>query len=482
MIYFLTGKPGGGKGLMGMRQIIRVLRKTDRPIITNLAVKLDPWVDGDHNPKRGLAAYLRQRYGKDFDCHKRVHVLTHDEIEMFYLYRVVDGVLKKADCTMNAKGDRVMDFDMALAASSGPHLYMVDEAWAFYGSRNWQKTGEALLSYAAQNRKFGDDVFICTQHTKQIDSAIHRVAQSFWVMKNHGLMRIGIWRQPDIFTLSIFDDPPTGASMTATHTQPITLDKNGIAQTYDTSSGVGLVGAGMADMGAKKSGLPAWTLPLGIVMLGVAAWLFIRGTGHVFMHGYASKSTEKGKAYVHSVAQEHGLGDPSPVDDAHVRRYGPESGAATAGAVQGDGGMEVFCTGVFTYGRHVKVFLSDGSVGDSDEGMAVAVFNDHVTVNGHAFRRGSNIPVAPDVPAYGSGQYQYPSAATERQVMQQPQYDMQSVPAQSSVQVIPFGQSYAQHVAPRFPSGFQSMPGRHFEQSQVGNGPVQGQTLQPSQY
>ena len=187
MISFITGKPGGGKGLLSMQQIVDELVNGQRHIICNTPVRLLPWIFGDGRPMLGLKAYLVLKYRKDFDCEKRVHVLPDEEISCFFLWRVVEGQLIKAKFDSVRKGEgeeRITGFDTSLASASGGILYVVDEAWKFYSARNWQKTGDAMLFYSAQHRHFGDDVLIVTQHTKQIDPAIQRVAQDFWVVTN----------------------------------------------------------------------------------------------------------------------------------------------------------------------------------------------------------------------------------------------------------------------------------------------------------
>jgi len=274
MISFFTGKPGGGKGLLSMQQIVDELVSGKRHIICNTPVRLLPWIFGNGQPMIGLKSYLLQKYGKDFDCEKRVHILDDDDISSFFLFRVVDGKLQKAEADIQKKGDeeRVMGYDTSLAAQSGGVLYVVDEAWKFYGSRNWQKTGEAMLFYAAQHRHFGDDVLIVTQHTKQIDPAIQRVAQDFWVVTNHSKLSFGMFRQPDIFSVAIFDQAPTGGQLKPMSRKIFRLDKKGLAQTYDTSSGVGLAGRMAADTGARKKGLPWWTfLILAAIIIAVVS-------------------------------------------------------------------------------------------------------------------------------------------------------------------------------------------------------------------
>ena len=43
-IHFISGKPGGGKGLYCMKLILDELVKGRRPVVTNLPIKIQPWV------------------------------------------------------------------------------------------------------------------------------------------------------------------------------------------------------------------------------------------------------------------------------------------------------------------------------------------------------------------------------------------------------------------------------------------------------
>lgn len=281
MITFITGKPGGGKGLCVMREIEQILVNSDMPIITNLAIRIDPWlrrrnVRGkvEYDGMIGLRAYLLSKYGKDFDCAKRIRFLTDEEIPEFYLYRLTGPAAK---CRRDEKG-KVIDFDTS-SSLAGPVCYVIDEAWKFYGSRQWQDTGKGVLFYTAQHRKFGDRVFLVTQNTKQVDTAMRQVSEDYWVVTNHKKKRIGFFRQPGVFSVSVFDQPPTaGVNVEPMARSVFKLDL-GLAASYDTSSGVGVGGGVAADLGEKAKGLPIWVAPLLIVAVGFGLVMLAMGLG-----------------------------------------------------------------------------------------------------------------------------------------------------------------------------------------------------------
>lgn len=369
MISFITGKPGGGKGLLSVQQVIDELRFGKRPIITNLPLRVAAWVNGSHQPMLGLRAYLQREYGTDFNVQKRVFVLDDDDAGSFYLWRVTkEGLLQKAEANIKRvqkdgiEEERVMDFDTTLAVETGSVFYVIDEAWKFYGSRNWQKTGEGMLFYSSQHRKFGDDVLIVTQHTKQIDPAILRVAQDFWTVTNHGNLTFGFFRQPSVFHVRIFDSPPTGAAMTPMSRKLFRLDKSGMAQCYDTSAGVGISGRAVADLGARKRGLPAWAM----VVFAVVAILFLfKGFSYLPklialpFHKQQQKLVQK-----HSEQKMPGISQ-NLESSTNLTVLEKRSCASDTNDVECVGWLRC---GQGMVGQYVQVMLSDGRIADSRYG------------------------------------------------------------------------------------------------------------------
>jgi hypothetical protein len=338
----------------------------------------------------GLRAYLLKTYKKEFDVGKRMFLLSEDEASEFFLWRVVDGKLVKAPCEYKGAGDsgpRLMSFDTALAGSTGGVLYCIDEAWKFWGSRNWQRTGEGMLFYGAQHRKFGDDVLICTQHTKQIDPAIQRVAQDFWVVRNHGKMTFGMFRQPAVFSVSIYDQAPTGASIEPMSRKLFTLDRAGLAQTYDTSAGVGLSGRMMADMGARTRGLPPWMMIVAVFGILALVYYGLSFGSKMLTHAMTKAATPVTQQITKGLGQKvGGVRSSNVVADATtvVIPVRPLEGGILQTVVPARTN-EIFCRGYFLHGSRVMVFLSDGRIADSDDGEVQRVQKRMVEVLGGRF-------------------------------------------------------------------------------------------------
>src|SRR5437899_2685182 len=127
-IHFITGKPGGGKGLFAMQKIYDELVNGQRPIVSNLAVMLNPWIF-NAQAQLGLRQYLLNKHGNTFDVDQRMWILSDEQMAEFYRYRLGPaGARVELDVERDAKGKPV-SFDTAPAIKNGGCLYVVDEAW-----------------------------------------------------------------------------------------------------------------------------------------------------------------------------------------------------------------------------------------------------------------------------------------------------------------------------------------------------------------
>jgi len=278
-ISFVVGKPGGGKGLYGMQLLIDELVKGQRPIVTNLAIRLLPWVSADGKPQGGLLAYLQRKYGQTFEAERRIFLITDEQCGEFYRYRpdAASGLLVECAVLEKDKNGATVSYDTAPAIARGGVVYLIDEAWKFWSAREWATNGKGIQFYTAQHRKLGDDFLIVTQSSKQVDTAVRMLSQDFHVVRNHGKERFGLFRQPGMFSVQVYSEPPTPSTQPMTRTV-FRLDAAGIGGSYDTSAGVGLTGKAVADLGERKKGLPWWLL----VVAGVAVVVFLANVPTLF--------------------------------------------------------------------------------------------------------------------------------------------------------------------------------------------------------
>lgn len=399
-IHILTGKPGGGKGAVASDQIEQELVYGDRAILTSLAVRVQPWVRWVRvlgfkvkpKPEIGWKAYLQDKYnGRDFDVEKRLIYLNEDEAKEFYLRRKNCSGVVVLEAQRDSKG-RIESYDTKGALENGGVMYVIDEAWRDFGARDWQNTGKGAIFYTAQHRKLGDTVFFVTQHTKQIETALRQVAQDFWVVTNHAKFNLGIFRQPAVFSIAVFTEPPLGTSQPATERRVFRFDRKGLGGTFDTSAGTGVAGRSGADLNEKKKGLPWWLMIFGIVLIGflfvkVPGWM---GKGVFKLAGFGPKVPGST-----SPAGTEGSSNTASVSvSSWAYPGGPklEKGVAGGNEVDRSAGLqepEIVCTGKAILGGKVMVFLSDGRI----EGVPAVerVEADHVVVRGVRYRMSSPV-------------------------------------------------------------------------------------------
>lgn len=271
-VRFLTGKPGDGKSMTAVQALQRELITGKRQIVTNLPLFVGrTW------------SFLKSRFGADIDV-DRITILTEDDTREFYLHRGrgyraaaptkdSDGRIDYAQC-LHADGTTKNANDLP------PVLYIIDEAHLHFGSRQWQDTAKAALFYLSQHRKRGDEVFFVTQHVKQVDSALRRLAAEFWRVTNYGArFPFGV-KLPDVFVVDVFTAEPSLLS-SPIDTRSMRLDVEGLASCYDTAAGVGMVG-NMADKVKTRKGIPWQVALVCLVVLLACGFLLPIGVGKAF--------------------------------------------------------------------------------------------------------------------------------------------------------------------------------------------------------
>jgi len=397
---FVTGKPGGGKGLYTAAKTVEELLLTQRDIMGNFAWEKLPWVNGEFRPQMGLSAYMTLRHRGTHGCESRIWRLTDDACRDFYLYRAVsevkaveleslglatrvvesDGVLvpsewqvKRTKVLMRAKvtetsaskdGAKICAFDTTLIAAAGGCLIVLDEAWRHWGSRNWQNTGEGILYYLSQHRKTGDDLFICSQAVKDIDAALVRKSQDFLLCVNRGMLRMGRFKQPDNIKVEVYEHPPTGHMMRPMRTEVFKIDKQGLAQTYDTTAGVGLTGRMVGDMGKKRPGIPFKYLIAALCVFPFVMWFLLSKGLHA--------ATKTGVDSVVHTSTNKTVGQ-------NIAGYfsGPQNSRSFTNANQAE---TVTCTGYAYMGAYWLVYLSDGRILNSKRDDVSRISPDYVVV------------------------------------------------------------------------------------------------------
>lgn len=276
-IRFITGKPGDGKSMVSTQTLCRQVVQTKRQIVTNLPIIPGP-----------LWAFLRVRYGHEIEP-DRITILNEDEVKQFFLHRGRgwvapqpkerkeggDGRIDYANVRRTVTVEAGVLREETLAVKDLPSvLYIIDEAHLHFGSRQWADTAQSALFYLSQHRHLGDEVFFVTQHVKQVDSALRRLAQEFWRVTNYGNRYPFGVKLPDYFVVDVFNTEP-GLLAPIIDTRKLKLDVEGLGSCYDTAGGVGMVG-GLADTVDKRRGVP-WQAVLGVGVVVLACLLMLPG-------------------------------------------------------------------------------------------------------------------------------------------------------------------------------------------------------------
>lgn len=415
-IHFVTGKPGAGKGVVTMKEIIDELVNGERPIITNFAIRVDPWVrvmrkrgKTTMKAEKGLRAYLFEKYGKDFNVGERIFVLDDSQIGQFYLHR------RNGDGTVHTvpPPDDSGQYDTSLALSNGGVFYVVDEAWKFYGARDWQKTSKGVLFYAAQHRKMQDTLLICCQHTKQVETQLRQVAQDFWVIKNHGKMKIAAFRQPAVFSVSVFDQPPTGGVQSEPMSRSVfKLDKEGLGSCFDTAAGVGLTGGGSADLGERAKGIPFWGVFIALALLCAVIISVAKGggwlSGNLLTNGF-KKDSKFSQAVSNQVTRSVASATTNNfITGTNLLHHRNISNPPPVPEVLRNAGTNRIFVSATTWDFKTKspvVYLSDGSVVRAPSGRLTYVGSDEAIIDGVRIPRASS-PVSQDVKLFLPGENQ----------------------------------------------------------------------------
>jgi len=230
-IHFISGKPGGGKSLYGVKLIVEELLHGSRSIFTNLPLKIPE-----------LNEYLQREYpdfkvaASGYIC-DRLRVLDDAETAEFWTFRpggVRIGRLTKGQWNAG-------ELPSYAGVEDGGCMYVIDEVHNYFGARQWAETGRDVLFYLSQHRKLGDTVVCITQAVGNVDKQFRSVTQDFTFVRNLAKERYGAFRLPAMFVRKTYLSPPTDTS-TPMETGTFRLDVRGLAACYDSAVGVGIHG------------------------------------------------------------------------------------------------------------------------------------------------------------------------------------------------------------------------------------------------
>jgi len=237
MIRTFIGSPGGGKTYGALKDMRDELLYGHRLCITNMPVHVDR-----------LNAHL-QKYDQEAapDLNQRLRIISDDDAKEFYRFRGVAGIHPKVDRAQSLAGNHVNYTESSCA-------YYIDEAHIMFDAREWTQTGPELTFYTSQHRKLDDDCVFITQHPDQLEKRVRMLSQEFWIFNNFGMEKFATYFQkPSWFSCEVHRRIPTGLNpIPAQAVYRYKLDKE-LADCYDTSAGVGIVGRKTHEKKPKES-------------------------------------------------------------------------------------------------------------------------------------------------------------------------------------------------------------------------------------
>jgi hypothetical protein len=377
-LHFISGKPGGGKSLYGVRLVIDEIVNGSRPIVTNLSLRLPELCEYVqlHFPVAYARRFIipRRHFSDDF-------VLIDDEqMAQFFTIRGNGVRLKGVSNEEWAKG--VLP-DYKPVNDSGV-FYVLDEVHIAFNARQWVSTGKEVLYYLSQHRKLGDDVIAITQNVGNVDKQFRSMAQDYTYLKNLSKQRAGMFNLPAIFHWASYSSPATATSKAEVRGS-FKLDVKGFASLYDTAKGVGIHGRAGADKHHRKKGVHWIFMLVGIPLL---AWglihfapkvlFYLMGGHHTAISVPARPETSVKPAARLSPASLEASSLSSADISPGLEARSPETFFAGKA-------VPVWCTGFFLTTAGAQVTLSDGSFFDSRDGDVQQVTRKTVTVGGHVF-------------------------------------------------------------------------------------------------
>jgi hypothetical protein len=375
-IFYICGKPGGGKSYLGVKQIIAELSDPDskRFIVTNIVLNCAE-----------IAAWLHENVKHEVNLSERVRVLDDAEAGEFWLYEPHREFQARRTIQMKRRSYDVPDFEDRAAQGT---LYVIDEVHQYFGARDWQQTGTDCTFFLTQHRKLQCDVIFITQHPEQTDKALRRLAQEYMSVRNLSREPVLGFNLASVFGSFRFVrslNSPQSANPSVFDSGFVDLKPEVYGKFYDTMAGVGIAGRVTVPK-TESRGRSVWWLAVPIVVLllgGVFVFTHIKQINSGIAHGLSHMLWGSSVA-TNMVPNVHASVAGGPAFDAP----GAPSFAVGSQSAPVETN-EIFCTGFCVLLGQPIVFLSDGTT--VKHGID-RIEEDVVVI------RGKSIPVRGNVP------------------------------------------------------------------------------------
>ncbi|MFA5264423.1 MAG: zonular occludens toxin domain-containing protein [Opitutaceae bacterium] len=396
MITCITGKPGDGKTLFAVRELLETLVNSEKFVVTNIPLRLG-----------SVREYVSKRRPDAFDLDGRLKVIPDEEVYEFFRHRSGDLVLPWSpdkDAGENASKriarpefiERMKTIFGAIKgdpAHQKPCAYFIDEAHNFFSAREWATNGRGLLYYASQHRHLHDEIFLITQVMENVEKQLRGLVSETHSVRNQLRRRIGPVKMRPVFRVKSFYGVPSGMSSKPFAESTFELDLKGVAGCYNTVGALGI--HSKPEEKQNKGLLPWWTLPIGgaVAVVGiVAAFIALPTLGAVA----AKKAIADVGPVIVSETKKSGqeaqaMASPQPV--AQIAAKAPQSAANQPLAKRTDNPVfetqGIVARGYVMAKGRVNVILSDGTVLTENESELQGVGRNWIMV------KGRKIPILP---------------------------------------------------------------------------------------
>ena len=373
-IFYITGKPGGGKSYIAVAQLCEELKDTarNRFIVTNLPLNLGE-----------LAVWCHENIKEEVNLSERVRVLDDSETGEFWLYEPHHKFEKRRALQFGRRTMEVPDFSERERGC----LYIIDEVHIYFGAREWQATGSDCTYFLSQHRKIGCDVILVTQHPEQTDKALRRLAQEYMVVRNLSREPVFGFRIANFFRTIRMLNSPTSPNPAPFDSGFVKLRPEVYGKLYDTTAGVGI--AGRLAPSNEQRGIHWYWLgaPLAAVVV-FFVWLFTHLNyvqTEITSHFMRLATSGFKSAMAHPMLQvpHSGLANVNPLP-APLRVIESPGPAASSDGVN-EAVSTVYCSGYVVLGKLTMVFLSDGRIARLDWGDVQYIRAEKVGVFGSSF-------------------------------------------------------------------------------------------------
>lgn len=349
MIYFVTGKPRQGKSYWCVTELVRHLVQTDVTVVTNISLKLPE-----------LHEYIVKHYPNvDVDVFKRVRMIESKEVFEFWRYRAGGYTLPHFEKRKESAQDfllRAEEYFKPIEAdpeTAKGVAYFLDEIHLYFSSHRWQEIGDFVDFYSSLHGHLCDSVYMISNRPSLVYKGFRELVNEWYFVQNNYERSFGPFRRRAGFERLGFENQPNG------RTQPVDREifkLDDIGDCYNTRSAAGVRTVGTEVKRRGKFKFPFWTVPVGILAVGVIVVLVLWQIPGV-VGGYFNKFTEEVESPGESVARK--------VSGGGLLSSGQSDPGEGANPVYPD--QRIWVTGIIRLGSRVRVLLSDGTVLDNTD-------------------------------------------------------------------------------------------------------------------